>query len=139
MKGISWCLLVRVVTIAYRSDIHKETPHIAVGRPVGSVVKLFNIKDTSMILEMERVRDLARRVLNGEGNNSKSEVCVVSKPNIEGELGRDELVYTMQPSPSHPHKTSLKGKEYKSKSEVCLLYTSPSPRDRQKSRMPSSA
>ena len=25
------------------------------------------------------------------------------------------------------------------KSEVCLLYTSPSPRDRQKSRMPSSA
>ena len=27
----------------------------------------------------------------------------------------------------------------KGKSEICLLYTSPSPRDRQKSRMPSSA
>ena len=29
--------------------------------------------------------------------------------------------------------------EYKAKHRVCLLYTSPSPRDRQKSRMPSSA
>ena len=29
--------------------------------------------------------------------------------------------------------------EIKEKSTVCLLYTSPSPRDRQKSRMPSSA
>ena len=29
--------------------------------------------------------------------------------------------------------------EYSSISESCLLYTSPSPRDRQKSRMPSSA
>ena len=28
---------------------------------------------------------------------------------------------------------------YIDKTEVCLLYTSPSPRDRQKSRMPSSA
>ena len=28
---------------------------------------------------------------------------------------------------------------YGEKSKVCLLYTSPSPRDRQKSRMPSSA
>ena len=29
--------------------------------------------------------------------------------------------------------------DFKAKSNVCLLYTSPSPRDRQKSRMPSSA
>ena len=33
------------------------------------------------------------------------------------------------------HKNPLCGDEM----EICLLYTSPSPRDRQKSRMPSSA
>ena len=42
----------------------------------------------------------------------------------------------------HPDKT--KGdknseEKFKEASEACLLYTSPSPRDRQKSRMPSSA
>ena len=68
---------MHVVTIAYSSHIHKETPHLVVALPVRSVVKLFNIKDTSMILGMERVRDLARSMLNGEPNNSKSEVCVV--------------------------------------------------------------
>ena len=31
------------------------------------------------------------------------------------------------------------GKEWGTKYYICLLYTSPSPRDRQKSRMPSSA
>ena len=29
--------------------------------------------------------------------------------------------------------------DFETRSDVCLLYTSPSPRDRQKSRMPSSA
>ena len=33
----------------------------------------------------------------------------------------------------------LRGKKMKSELHGCLLYTSPSPRDRQKSRMPSSA
>ena len=33
----------------------------------------------------------------------------------------------------------LKGKRIASRTISCLLYTSPSPRDRQKSRMPSSA
>ena len=40
-------------------------------------------------------------------------------------------------------KTVLKGEKYDQKAlthaDICLLYTSPSPRDRQKSRMPSSA
>ena len=33
----------------------------------------------------------------------------------------------------------IKGKEIDPQKLICLLYTSPSPRDRQKSRMPSSA
>ena len=35
--------------------------------------------------------------------------------------------------------TTLDGTKIKGRIQICLLYTSPSPRDRQKSRMPSSA
>ena len=38
-----------------------------------------------------------------------------------------------------PGITSLASIRYRNENEICLLYTSPSPRDRQKSRMPSSA
>ena len=37
------------------------------------------------------------------------------------------------------HRTDLRGESGDGEFEACLLYTSPSPRDRQKSRMPSSA
>ena len=41
---------------------------------------------------------------------------------------------------ARPHlRNALDRKTMKSLIQVCLLYTSPSPRDRQKSRMPSSA
>ena len=36
-------------------------------------------------------------------------------------------------------KSSIRGRNYVAQGDSCLLYTSPSPRDRQKSRMPSSA
>ena len=39
----------------------------------------------------------------------------------------------------HDSLESKKSENYQEKHEICLLYTSPSPRDRQKSRMPSSA
>ena len=46
-------------------------------------------------------------------------------------------------NPNNPHNTNLEGlmdpKYAKLAPYTCLLYTSPSPRDRQKSRMPSSA
>ena len=38
-----------------------------------------------------------------------------------------------------PNNTNAVFKRYNFRSNICLLYTSPSPRDRQKSRMPSSA
>ena len=41
--------------------------------------------------------------------------------------------------PDNLHDESLKIPQLHSKYYTCLLYTSPSPRDRQKSRMPSSA
>ena len=37
------------------------------------------------------------------------------------------------------NETNTRGKQWEELIETCLLYTSPSPRDRQKSRMPSSA
>ena len=43
----------------------------------------------------------------------------------------DEMVYNTE--------ISIETPAYERHTEVCLLYTSPSPRDRQKSRMPSSA
>ena len=49
------------------------------------------------------------------------------------------------PKPTTPQEAKSKGKvsgliaRMRGKSDSCLLYTSPSPRDRQKSRMPSSA
>ena len=41
--------------------------------------------------------------------------------------------------PKTPPKKEEKPKGFLGKLKDCLLYTSPSPRDRQKSRMPSSA
>ena len=68
-----------------------------------------------------------------------------------GEASPDNFAWVSAPIPSllegqvlvRHHFLSLdpymRGRMNDSKSYVCLLYTSPSPRDRQKSRMPSSA
>ena len=50
---------------------------------------------------------------------------------IEGDVSA-EVLQTFEGS-------SIKGDINSSNTSICLLYTSPSPRDRQKSRMPSSA
>ena len=47
--------------------------------------------------------------------------------------------YDHKPIYWDPHKEALEERISKVKREICLLYTSPSPRDRQKYRMPSSA
>ena len=41
--------------------------------------------------------------------------------------------------PEHWHPANKPAKKEEHKEQTCLLYTSPSPRDRQKTRMPSSA
>ena len=50
------------------------------------------------------------------------------------ERNRDEIIDGFEAENAH----NLKRKDIE-QSDLCLLYTSPSPRDRQKSRMPSSA
>ena len=51
--------------------------------------------------------------------------------------GEDPIRWTLDTVKDYKRKD--KQKEVKTKHTNCLLYTSPSPRDRQKSRMPSSA
>ena len=73
------------------------------------------------------------------------EFGVVSTPHIFGAIGQDEHTVGVQ----RMDRSLVVGDEDNSATEVsdsvenlcsaCLLYTSPSPRDRQKSRMPSSA
>ena len=66
--------------------------------------------------EYQRVIDAYRRVYYGSPAAAKADPSVVAVAELLVEMGRQF-----------------------DDSKVCLLYTSPSPRDRQKSRMPSSA
>ena len=83
--------------------------------------------DVGRLLRRDNIADLKRRSLDG------SDVITVDKT-----VAPDGLAITTAriPDGSEIHvqaelRSTMRG--------VCLLYTSPSPRDRQKSRMPSSA
>ena len=55
---------------------------------------------------------------------------------------RHEIIdgkHYMNPPPSTGHQSASKHLQYQLYQKICLLYTSPSPRDRTRSRMPSSA
>ena len=83
------------------------------------------------IEEKARAKDTAER--GGEGQSS---AYMAQKKTFGKNKGNYE------PSFNKPEKTTtFKKKKKLNKAELhcCLLYTSPSPRDRQKSRMPSSA
>ena len=55
-------------------------------------------------------------------------------------LSNGEIVAEiLSPLATRPNQTQLQATPLFSNIKTCLLYTSPSPRDRQKSRMPSSA
>ena len=62
---------------------------------------------------------------------------VEKRSNVSKELGMLNKVWATM-IPDDADITAMRV-ELKSINETCLLYTSPSPRDRQKSRMPSSA
>ena len=51
----------------------------------------------------------------------------------------DTLTYTLSGMVNRKQGWGVKNDNYKTLSMLCLLYTSPSPRDRTRSRMPSSA
>ena len=53
--------------------------------------------------------------------------------------GVNDVVVALREGSSSKKKAESQGLRVMSLSDACLLYTSPSPRDRQKSRMPSSA
>ena len=59
----------------------------------------------------------------------------------KADYSKDETVYAVMNADGSIKSTTVSEHLYSASglSNVCLLYTSPSPRDRQKSRMPSSA
>ena len=54
---------------------------------------------------------------------------------LRGEIGKEDALFLAR----HPHILFKIADALREQEKGCLLYTSPSPRDRQKSRMPSSA
>ena len=77
-----------------------------------------------LIMATEIVPASARRAYLG----------VANRPGLQLEAGAPHPA-AAQPSSFAKTLSDRMGKQY----QICLLYTSPSPRDRQKSRMPSSA
>ena len=70
------------------------------------------------------------------GYNSDYDFVVISKTGQIGQIIEIQNLRIALPAANKPFKRSEKKAE---QYWDCLLYTSPSPRDRQKSRMPSSA
>ena len=61
--------------------------------------------------------------------------------NLGSKIGRGAfgVVYDLKDSPNTVLKLTTDQREVRNYQYICLLYTSPSPRDRTRSRMPSSA
>ena len=93
---------------------------------------LFDMYD----IDLEISRSLGRRVWLKSGGYivfDEAEALVVIDVNTGSFVGKKDLEETI-------FKTNIEAaKEIAHQLMICLLYTSPSPRDRQKSRMPSSA
>ena len=85
-----------------------------------------------------------RQVLTIAESNSMNEAAkklFVSQPNLSATVREveEELGITVFMRNNRGITVTAEGEEFLGYAKHCLLYTSPSPRDRQKSRMPSSA
>ena len=72
--------------------------------------------------------EIDRRLIRNQIASLKKELINIQKQRVTQHKKRDEI-----------YKVSLVGYTNSGKSTICLLYTSPSPRDKRQSRMPSSA
>ena len=88
--------------------------------------KLLQISNLDIVLPEGSERDLAVKDLNIDLSPGET-LCIVG----ESGSGKSLTARALMGLLPTPHVRVEKG--------TCLLYTSPSPRDRQKSRMPSSA
>ena len=76
-----------------------------------------------------------KTILSELNNNPLNILKFMPEPNKKTVVLMDEIQYLDDPS----NFLKLLYDEHSAQIKVCLLYTSPSPRDRQRSRMPSSA
>ena len=94
--------------------------------------------------EKPRLLDRLAKFKNGQ-ITAMLDLCRVdrSAKSFEGKVDKEKLIgrlveFLEKPS-SSLQKAAPKRKRAPAKKKACLLYTSPSPRDRTRSRMPSSA
>ena len=105
---------------------------------VGVFMKTFNqdVKDSSS-LSTDKINSLRISLINEELEELKQAISEKNLTEVADAL--TDILYVTYGA-GHAFGINLdKCFEEVQKSNICLLYTSPSPRDRQKSRMPSSA
>ena len=117
------CIVTRSVKIDQLPSFDIEYLFLNIrGKSVGEIIDL-----TIPAPDDEKVQ------INTSVNVENVEVFFPEGHTNEVDLGNDVTLYMKYPSMDAFIESNFQGKEH------CLLYTSPSPRDRQKSRMPSSA
>ena len=106
-------------------------------RPRMYVIRNSRFEPESRITN-RRLTDIAGRSLlsmtHAMGRSDLYQIFAISKAR-----GKDFHYVEIPPSFEWKSKQEFDGAEMRRLYDICLLYTSPSPRDRQKSRMPSSA
>ena len=85
-------------------------------------------KDSKKRYRVDHLIEATADAWNAEGKQAEAEALLKE---MDALLGENDFAGLKQLIEQHKMKCSVSG--------TCLLYTSPSPRDRQKSRMPSSA
>ena len=126
-----------------RQDIHE------IGIPIATMLlpEFADPKQRSLFKNITYLGALAAllniefEVITGMVSTQYKGKDALIEPNIRAlELGRNyALEYLSAPLPLQVRRSDAVGDRIMMEGNDCLLYTSPSPRDRQKSRMPSSA
>ena len=115
---------------------------------ISVIISVFLIRKNKQTIEKNEVNDISKPEFE-PGLEPESEVMIrvpesppevpIVSPNVIAPIVKDEEIVP-EVLPKIPEDIVFVKEEVKSREPVtCLLYTSPSPRDRQKSRMPSSA
>ena len=83
--------------------------------------------------------ELARRLVIARGDGIRHQKMLNDLSDVELLIIDDFLTVGIDPEAANDLFAVLANREHRLPTMICLLYTSPSPRDRTRSRMPSSA
>ena len=106
-------------------------------------LELHPIQDSSYIQKSKDHLDSKGALVMEDFLNSKTITSLQTEAKEVRHLAyfchQNHNAYLLDPDPDFPAEHIRNLEQVSDKGCICLLYTSPSPRDRQKSRMPSSA